>query len=85
MLFLCAEELHSCPETIRNTSVSHALELGDIFHHSHELGLTDMSKIEPFLSIFSTETNIKVMMGFLSVCIKQACSLIFGDDEYDDL
>ena len=34
ILFLCAEEPHCCPKTIKNTSPSHAVALGD-HEHTH--------------------------------------------------
>ena len=36
VFFLCAIELHFCPKTIENTSVSHTIALGDMFLHYHE-------------------------------------------------
>ncbi len=33
ILFLCAIELHCCPKTIKNTSVSHTVALGEMFLH----------------------------------------------------
>ncbi len=38
IFFLCAIELHCCPKTIKNTSVSHTVALGHmlLYYHEHE-------------------------------------------------